>query len=156
MMWFLTKTTEATQFLIIFLRFTPMNMNSIPVAVSPQCLNTPWHPSQTPAPCLMMVGLFLRCSAQCLDRHQTQMLWRYQGTGDSETEDTKNKEYKFYLLLVLLLIIFVLVVWLLTANIHIDLWGSPWWSPLSLFLFVFLFFLYFSTRCQPGSPLDYK
>ncbi len=50
------------------------------------------------------------------------MLWRYQEpAADSETEDIKNKEYKFYLLLVLILIIFVFAVWFLTANIHLDL-----------------------------------
>ena len=50
------------------------------------------------------------------------MLWRYQETAeDSETEDIKSKEYKFYLLLVLVLIIFVFAVWFLTANIYLDL-----------------------------------
>ena len=110
-------------------------------------LNSPWNQSLTPAPSPMSDdGKRLCWEVQCLDRHWLQMLWRYQETAaDSETEDIKNKEYKFYLLLVFVLIIFVFAVWFLTANIHLDLWKSSSWSFLTWFLFV----LYFLRCFQP-------
>mgnify|MGYP006975529178 CR=1 FL=1 len=95
-----------------------------------------------PAPCLIMVRFCWE--VQCLDRHWSQMLWRYQETAaNSETEDIKNKEYKFYLLLVFVLIIFVFAVWFLTANIHLDLWKSSSWSSLAWSFFVLSCLRYF-------------
>ena len=45
------------------------------------------------------------------------MLWRYE---HQETEEIKNKDYKYYLLVVFFLILFVLVTWFITANINLD------------------------------------